>query len=283
MFRFSTLAVVSNAASMFRECMNTTDAIGRRADLPPSFTAYGQGLDWIPFEIDSSMRVTSIFACEGNQKLKGFRLTISDPNNPDSESIVLPDMGKDLTNWESRSSWDCYTVEINTPIFQISADTDRDDLVTAISFTSSDTSLTVGEIESSDAMSWEFSRLNPVVAAYGRLDRDNKLKQLGWIVLNSDCQEHMENTAWLAENGPTFNDWITCYEQSWNSAEECGDYQNTYYNCYDLNSCTGVASPFWHDCRWNNENCDYADLWYEDWLTCYEEILLEERAEDREE
>ena len=66
----------------------------------------------------------------------------------------------------------------------------------------------------------------------------------------------------------TFEEWLECYEVSW----DCEDVGGVYYDCYAYD--IGCTDPDWHDCYWysdcGEDEEDEKTSFYE-WLACYTE------------
>ena len=44
-----------------------------------------------------------------------------------------------------------------------------------------------------DEKTWTFTEEDPLVGMFGKLNRENKIKQLGWIMLDTECQAANEH------------------------------------------------------------------------------------------
>ena len=91
-------------------------------------------------------------------------------------------MGKEVD--ESK----CETVDVPGPINTITTTTNRDEFVNSLTITSGDW---IAEYPCTEhcknEKTWAFADDEPVVAMYGKLNDENKIKQLGWIKLDLDC------------------------------------------------------------------------------------------------
>ena len=133
------LAVFATGEELARECLSTTDATGVNASDPPSFSAYGEDLDFMPLH-DSAMRISQITVCSGRGggPLKGFSFRLSDPSGDDSDAIDTPSMGSTVADATS----ECVDLPVTGSITRIVTSTSGDGgHVSGISFTRSDSPL----------------------------------------------------------------------------------------------------------------------------------------------
>ena len=76
---------------------------------------------------------------------------------------------------------------------------------------------------------------------------------------NYKCEEEGKEDDGTTEtadgNTVSFMDWLDCYKNTDGSAEECGDLNGTYNDCYWSENREGIVDPAWHDCFWYNTGC----------------------------
>ena len=82
----------------------------------------------------------------------------------------------------------CETVNVPGPIQTITTTTNVDSFVDSLTITSGDwmASYPCGE-NCANERTWTFAEDEPVVAMFGKLNDDSKIKQLGWLKLDLDC------------------------------------------------------------------------------------------------
>lgn len=57
--------------------------------------------------------------------------------------------------------------------------------------------------------------------------------------------------------GDNFQEWLDCYESSYDSCGDNWTQHSAYYECYWNN--VGCEDRFWHDCYWYNETCEWME------------------------
>ena len=102
------IAAFASASTIYRECLQYTDAAGGNADDSPGFEHYGPSVTEMPLH-DSAMRVSEIKVCTTGitDDLLGLSMTLSDPSLGTSSSVEVPWLGKR----EGRNA-DCETVSV---------------------------------------------------------------------------------------------------------------------------------------------------------------------------
>ena len=171
-----------NAAPIFRSCLSETGATGRRAYDAASYQPYRRA-NLTDMEVPSPYRISEVKVCTGTRDnhLKGFQFTLSDPADATSAPISLPYMGKVVD--ESK----CETVNVPGPISTITTTTNNDSFVNSLTITSGDWIAEYPCAENcANERTWAFED-EPVVAMFGKLNSDDKIKQLGWLTLDLDC------------------------------------------------------------------------------------------------
>ena len=168
-FLLSQIAAFGAASTIYRECLEYTDATGRDAFQPRKFEHYGMDVREMPL-FDSSMRVSQVKVCLGSNtdRVKGFSFTLSDPTGANSDTVDIPLLGKERG--------DCETFDVDTPINRIKAALSRDmKYIDGIAF------LRDGEVNFDDFGSinnplkrWNFSDDRPVIAYYGKINEDEQ-------------------------------------------------------------------------------------------------------------
>ena len=154
------------------------------ANEPMKFEHYGSHVREMPL-FDSSMRVSSFTVCKGGQgNLKGFSLTLADPTGQNQDTVDIPILGK-----EGGRNARCETIDVDTRIKKIKVSMTRDSkFVDGIAFlrdgkTGFDT---YGRINY-PVKAWNFEEGKPMIGMFGKNNRDNKIKQLGWVTLDTEC------------------------------------------------------------------------------------------------
>ena len=192
---FATFALIGAVAAehqqVFMDCLMQTDAHGKDALDEPNMQPYRRS-NFTGAGITSNMRITKIKTCIGDgttTKLKGFGFTLSDPNDPSGPEIELPFMGK--------ANGACDTVDV--PAEGITGirtyQNYWDEMIYGIAWYSANGWEKVyNELElewyqsDSDIKNWTFDDPNtPVMGMYGKVNQDDKIKQLGWIKLDTQC------------------------------------------------------------------------------------------------
>ena len=170
---FAALALSGvNAGVISRGCLSETEATGRNASDEASLQPYRRA-NMLELEVPSHYRITGAKVCTGANKghLKGFEFTLSDPADSNSSPITLPYMGKIVD--ESR----CETVSVPGPIQTITTTTNHDDFVNSLTITSGDWMAAYPCPENcSNEKTWTFAEDEPLVAMYGKLNSENKIK-----------------------------------------------------------------------------------------------------------
>ena len=183
-FILGQIAAYASATTIYRECLQYSDATGKDAEEPMKFEHYGSSVREMPL-FDSSMRVSKIDVCKGGNsgELKGFSFTLSDPTGENHDTVQIPVLGK---NGGSRAI--CDTIEVDSRIkkIKVSLTSDRK-FVDGISF------LREGEVNfdtygriTAPLKSWNFEEDKPMIGMFGKHNRDN-IKQLGWVMLDTAC------------------------------------------------------------------------------------------------
>jgi hypothetical protein len=126
------------------------------------------------------MRISEITTCVGDPdgNLKGFKLKLCDPNDS-STCVDLPWMGE-----ENRDV--CYTDPVPGPITSITT-TNNGNFVNSIVWRSGDWVADYSIPGGENKKTWTFD-IDPVMGMFGKLNSEDKIKQLGWIMLDKECQ-----------------------------------------------------------------------------------------------
>lgn len=157
-----------------------TEATGKDADDEASYQPYRRS-NFTSAGAYGDMRISEITTCVGSDHghLKGFGLRLS---SPDGERVLdLPWMGKE-------DAGTCETVVPPGPIDMIrtGAADSRSKFVKSISWHSGDWSANYNVDDGDRSLeTWTFTEEDPIVAMYGKLNSDNMIKQLGWIMLDT--------------------------------------------------------------------------------------------------
>ena len=74
--------------------------------------------------------------------------------------------------------------------------------------------------------------------------------------------------------GPSFRDWIECYESSyyysdWDACGESEAQRSAYYDCYWYGE--NCEDEFWFDCHWEEQDCSWMEGQDPDWIRGYKE------------
>ena len=82
----------------------------------------------------------------------------------------------------------CETVSVPGPIQTITTTTNVDSFVNSLTITSGDwmAAYPCGS-NCANERTWTFAEDEPVVAMFGKLNSNDKIKQLGWLKLDLDC------------------------------------------------------------------------------------------------
>ena len=76
----------------------------------------------------------------------------------------------------------CRTVSVSEPITSVTAYTNKDDFVNGIVFkTENEMFDFTGDEHSNEQMTWTFDERDILVGMFGKVNRNDKIKQLGWI------------------------------------------------------------------------------------------------------
>jgi len=166
-------------------CLRETEATGRAADDEPSYQPYTRANFDIETQIHDDMRISNITTCvasTGGNRLKGFGFQLASPDG--ARTVDLPWMG------DENAADVCETLPLPGPLDKIRTKLDMNNFVKAISWHSGAWVAEYGgNIPNSGPKveEWEFTELEPVIAMYGKLNDENKIKQLGWLLLDIEC------------------------------------------------------------------------------------------------
>ena len=188
---FAAIALAgAEASSIYRGCLSETESTGKYSWDVASYQPYRRS-NLMDMEVPSNYRITEAYICTGAGagQLKGFQFTLSDPSNPGSAPISLPYMGKEV------AAERCETVAVPGPIQTITTTTNHDEFVNSLTITTAGSDWIAAYPCSENCKNektWTFAADEPMVAMYGKLNDENKIKQLGWLTLDVDCQAAQE-------------------------------------------------------------------------------------------
>lgn len=178
------------AHSIYRGCLSETESTGLYSYDVASYQPYRRA-NLMDLEVPSTYRITQAYICTGTGagQLKGFQFTLSDPSDSSSTPISLPYMGKEV------DAEKCDTVDVPGPIHSITTTTNHDEFVNSLTLTVAGSDWIAAypcRENCKNEKTWTFADDEPMVAMFGKLNRDDKIKQLGWLTLDVDCQATYE-------------------------------------------------------------------------------------------
>lgn len=190
---FSAVALAGAATAeeyptpIYSGCLVETEATGRRAERndEPHYQPYERANFDIETQVDDDMRISAITTCVAStgNRMKGFGFSLASPDG--SRTVDLPWMGDD------DDSDVCETLDLPGPLDMIRTKRDMNNFVKSISWHSGAWMAEYGgniPNRGPKVDEWEFTEDRPVIGMYGSLNDDNKIKQLGWLLLNLECQ-----------------------------------------------------------------------------------------------